>query len=201
MSLFRFLKKKHFEWYVKYTHFITKILFRLNKVEFRRFTAVGVPILDIDKNGRLKLGDDVGLVSEAKYATLGRSNRCKFVVWSGANLIIGNKVGMSNATIVATSSVSLGDNILIGGGVTIVDSDFHSLNYNHWHTDLDYEYMRKFPVVIKDNVFIGMNSIILKGVTIGANVIIAAGSVVFKDIPDNEIWGGNPAKFIKRRDL
>jgi len=53
------------------------------------------------------------------------------------------------------------------------------------------------PVTIGDNVFIGMNSIILKGVNIGNNVRIAAGSVVTKSIPANQIWGGNPAAFIK----
>jgi acetyltransferase-like isoleucine patch superfamily enzyme len=90
---------------------------------------------------------------------------------------------------------------MIGGGVTIVDSDFHSLNPLHWHTNADEKNMISSPVHIKDNVFIGMDSIILKGVTIGSNVIIAAGSVVFKDIPDNQIWGGNPARFIRNNEF
>ncbi|WP_262710533.1 acyltransferase [Dinghuibacter silviterrae] len=60
--------------------------------------------------------------------------------------------------------------------------------------------MNSAPVKIGDNVFIGMDSIILKGVTIGSNVVVAAGSVVARDIPDNQIWGGNPAKFIRNRD-
>ena len=55
------------------------------------------------------------------------------------------------------------------------------------------------PVVLCDNVFIGAHSIILKGVTIGENSIVAAGSVVTKSIPANPIWGGNPAKKIKDR--
>lgn len=53
------------------------------------------------------------------------------------------------------------------------------------------------PVLIKDNAFIGAHSIILKGVTIGENSIIGAGSVVTKSVPDNQIWAGNPAKFIR----
>ena len=53
------------------------------------------------------------------------------------------------------------------------------------------------PVVIKHDAFIGAGSIILPGVTIGANSIVGAGSVVTKNIPDNQIWGGNPAKYIK----
>lgn len=54
-------------------------------------------------------------------------------------------------------------------------------------------------IVIGENTFVGVNSIISKSVTIGKNVIIGAGSVVTKDIPDNEIWAGNPARFIRKR--
>ena len=53
------------------------------------------------------------------------------------------------------------------------------------------------PVHIKENVFIGAHSIILKGVVIGENSIIGAGSVVTKSIPSNQIWAGNPAKYIR----
>ncbi|WP_212635306.1 acyltransferase [Pseudozobellia thermophila] len=52
-------------------------------------------------------------------------------------------------------------------------------------------------MVIKDRAFIGAYSIILKGVTIGENAIVGAGSVVTKSVPDNQIWAGNPAKFIR----
>jgi acetyltransferase-like isoleucine patch superfamily enzyme len=58
--------------------------------------------------------------------------------------------------------------------------------------------VRTDPVKIKKYAFIGGGSIILKGVTVGENSIIVAGSVVTRDIPDNEIWGGNPAKFIRK---
>jgi acetyltransferase-like isoleucine patch superfamily enzyme len=104
---------------------------------------------------------------------------------------------MSNTTVVATVSVVIGDNVMIGGGVTIIDSDFHSLSPFHWHTHDDEIKMKKLPVNIGSNVFIGMNSTILKGVNVGSNVVIAAESLVAQNIPANEVWGGNPAKFIR----
>lgn len=138
-------------------------------------------------------------VNNPLFATLGKNNKCKLVTYKDATLIIGDKVGMSNTTIVATTKIELGNNIIIGGGVTIIDSDFHSLNPNHWHTDEDEVNKVSRPIKICDNVFIGMNVIVLKGVNVGSNSIIAAGSVVVNDIPENEIWGGNPAKFISKR--
>lgn len=62
----------------------------------------------------------------------------------------------------------------------------------------DLKHRKCAPVVIGDNVFIGAKCIILKGVTIGENSIVGAGSVVTKSIPANEIWAGNPAKFIRK---
>ena len=58
--------------------------------------------------------------------------------------------------------------------------------------------MHSVPVIIGNNVFIGMDSLILKGVTIGDYAIVAARSVVTKSIPAGEVWGGNPAKFIRK---
>ena len=54
------------------------------------------------------------------------------------------------------------------------------------------------PILIKEGVFIGAHAIILKGVTIGRHSVIGAGAVVTKDVPDNEVWAGNPAKFVKK---
>lgn len=173
------------------------LYFRMNGIYTDGFTVIGVPLLDIHKSGTCEIGSGLVMVSKDKYATLGKNNKCKLVVGEGARLKIGNQVGMSNASIVATLSIEIGNNVMIGGGVTIVDSDFHSLNPRHWHSDDDLKHMRKAPVIIGDNVFIGMNAIILKGVKVGHGAIIAAGSVIIRDIPGGEIWGGNPAQFIK----
>lgn len=88
----------------------------------------------------------------------------------------------------------------LAGGVKVFDTDFHSLDYLvrlDFEKDMQIKKMAK--VTIEHDVFIGAGTIILKGVTIGACSVIGAGSVVTKDIPANQIWAGNPAKYI--RDL
>lgn len=75
---------------------------------------------------------------------------------------------------------------MIGGGCTICDTDFHPLDYEK-RMKYDVDAIGCKPVRIKEGAFIGMNSIILKGVTVGKNSIVGAGAVGTKDIPDNEI--------------
>lgn len=110
---------------------------------------------------------------------------------------IGNNVGISNAALVCRSGITIKDWVKIGGNVKIYDNDFHSIDYLRRREAVD-ESIQAEPVVIEEDAFIGAHSIILKGVTIGKRSIIAAGSVVTKRVPDDELWGGVPAKFIKK---
>lgn len=92
--------------------------------------------------------------------------------------------------------VTLGDNVHITNEVVFVCHDGGTLVFRHLVPDLE---ITK-PITVGDNVFIGTRSIIMPGVHIGNNVIIAAGSVVSKDLPDNGVYGGVPAKLIKPID-
>ena len=114
-------------------------------------------------------------------------------------ILIGNNVSMSNTTLVSKMEIKIGDGVMIGNGVTIYDTDFHSIQYSDRISKNDPSIISK-KVEIKEGAFIGAGSIILKGVTIGRYSIVGAGSVVTKNIPDNEIWAGNPARFIRRLD-
>ena len=78
-----------------------------------------------------------------------------------------------------------------------IRTDFHSLDSNIRKSKEDQKHRKEKPVIIHDNVFIGAYSIILKGVEIGENSIIGTSSVVTKQVPANQIWAGNPARFIK----
>ncbi len=147
--------------------------------------------------GKVIFGDRVVINSSWFSNPIGGDTRSNFTaVNKESTITIGNNVGISNSTFHAYTSISVGENTIVGGGCRIWDSDFHSLNPHTRVFGADDEVKMK-PIVIGKNVFIGGGAFILKGVKIGDNAIIAAGSVVTKSVPDNEIWGGNPAKYIK----
>ena len=115
-----------------------------------------------------------------------------------ASLIIGSNSGISNSTIFATKQIMIGNNVMIGADCKIYDWDFHSIKFNDRMAKPDTTVACK-PVEIKDGAWIGAHSIILKGTVIGERSVIGAGSVVAgKIIGDDEIWAGNPARFIRK---
>jgi len=159
----------------------------------------GVPIIYVgSKETLFRIGDNFSMNNGIHFNQIGRQQRCYFIVGKSANLVIGNNVGISTSAIIAMKSITIGDNVKIGGNTVIYDSDFHSLTVeNRIRIPEDTSDIKTKPVVIKNNVFIGAHTTILKGVTIGENTIIGAGSVVSSDIPSNQIWAGNPARFIR----
>lgn len=164
----------------------------------KNIRSYGIPIIRLGKKSRLIIGNNSILNDGRKNNFIGRDNRCLLNILDGAEIIIGNNVGMSSSTIVSAKRVKLGDNVRLGGNVIIYDTDFHSIKPNERLSFPNDPGIRIAPVEIKDNVFVGAHCLILKGVTIGTNSVIGAGSVVTKNIPDNEIWAGNPAKLIRK---
>lgn len=107
---------------------------------------------------------------------------------------IGNNCNLNGTTIYSRKKVIIGDYCMFGPGVKIIDNNSHRIS-------IDIEERRKSPeskeIIIENNVWIGSNSLILKGITIGENSIVAAHSVITKDIPKNVLVAGNPAVIIK----
>ncbi len=176
--------------------FITYLILRINEVEFKDFNTKGIPYIR-KVSGKFVIGYNFRMVNSEKYNTIGRQDKCKFVV--KGILKIGNNVGISSTTIICHKQITIGNNVIIGGNTVIYDTDFHSINpQKRLDKKADQEDTKKREVIIEDNVFIGAHSTILKGTHIGKNSVIGACSVVCGYIPENEIWGGNPAKFIKK---
>jgi len=185
--------------------FVVKLIFSIKEFIYKRYfkqviwggtVFYGKPIISTFKNSNITIGNNVVLCSTSKDTALGVNHPVILRTLSkDAKLTIGDDTGISGATICAQTSVSIGNGCLLGANVTIMDTDFHPIK--SLDRRYDKENITTKKVLIKDNVFIGCNSIILKGVTIGKNSVIAAGSVVSNSIPDNVIAGGNPAKVIK----
>lgn len=149
--------------------------------------------------GKITIGKGFTCNNKFISNSVGLLQPCLFNInTEGSRIIIGNNVGISGSTINATTSVSIGDNTIIGSGCLITDTDSHPILAEH--RLLQYggaQYTKHAPIVIEDNVFIGARSIIMKGVHIGNGSVVGAGSVVTKDVPANVIVAGNPAKIIK----
>lgn len=175
----------------------TYFLMKFNNVNHKSFKTTGTPYIMIARGGKFIIGKNFTMNNGIKGNPIGSYRKCTFFVDRNATLTIGDDVGISQTALICHKSITIGNNVKIGGGVSIYDTDFHSLDPEIRKSKDDIKYRVEKPVVIKDNVFIGAHSIILKGVTIGVNSIIGAGSVVTKAVPDNQIWAGNPAKFIR----
>lgn len=148
--------------------------------------------------GKVSIGNHF-IANSGSNNSIDCGNGCKINVSENASLTIGEYSGMTNTTIQCHESITIGHHVNIGAGCMIMDSNFHSTNWqDRLDRKKDIENHRNAPVVIGNVVFIGARSIICKGVTIGDHAMIAAGSVVVTDVPANEVWGGNPARFIKK---
>lgn len=170
-----------------------KIVLRHNRVEIGNNLIISGRIYCVaGKTGNIKIGNNVRINSGIRYNPIGGDSKAILFADEGGSISIGDNVGMSNCAIVSKTSISIGNGVMIGGGVKIYDSDFHWVSPVQRKTEKG---GKKKPVVIKDDTFIGAHSIILKGVTIGRGVVIGAGSVVTRDISDFEVWAGNPATF------
>lgn len=129
-------------------------------------------------------------------------------------VLIGDRVYIGRSAIICREKIEFGKNIFVSWDCTFIDTDSHSMNYLDRENDItqlltdlrregkfiehkNWDVVKSQPIKICDHAWIGMRSIVLKGVTIGEGAIVAAGSVVTSDVPAWTIVGGNPARAIK----
>lgn len=173
------------------------IKFRLSRIYFKSRLRVYGHVGLVNK-GSCSIGDHFVCTSGTMCNAMGRNIRSFIRVNPDASLEIGNEVGMSSAVIWCSNSITIGDYVKIGALVIITDTDAHSLDWSLRRSpSTDALNAKSKPIVIGNDVFIGVGSIICKGVTIGDRSIIGAGSVVTHSIPSDEVWAGNPARFIR----
>lgn len=138
----------------------------------------------ISNRGAMVIGDRVRLYSEVSTLEL--------ATLPGGRLEIGNNVSINHGTTISASRlVRIGHNCMIGVDAMLIDCDFHRVEDKSWDTDGQ-------PIIVEDNAWIGNRCIILKGVTIGHDSVVAAGSVVSRDVPPRTMVFGVPARVVKQ---
>lgn len=183
-----------------------KFLMKVTKVKYgKNLLLKGCPIIFNKTGASLTIGNNVTVKSSFLSNLVGLYSRTIIVTRApGAEIIIGDNVGISGATIYARSKIEIGENTCIGGNAKILDNDFHPIeaevrnrllnDTNGGNSDL----IPAKPIRIGKNCFIGCNSIILKGTILGDGCVVGAGAVVSGKFEDNCVIAGNPARIIKK---
>lgn len=176
---------------------ISYFLFILKKVKIGKNCSFhGVPILNRTYNSKILIGANCSFRSDKDSNLIGLNRKCIIsTLREKATIKIGDNSGFSGTVIGAANSIIIGSNVLSGANVLITDFDWHPIDPKKRHTS---QGVKNSPVVIGDNVWLGVNSVILKGVKIGDNSVIGANSLVVTDIPKNVIAAGNPCKVLKK---
>lgn len=175
-----------------------KLYLKLLRVKYgKNLTIKGIPMIYNMKGATLSIGEDCMIKSSFLSNLVGLYSRTIVVTRTpNASVKIGNRVGISGATIYARSKIEIGDDTNIGGNVKLLDNDFHPIDPIA-RIKNEKEKIGTAPIVIGNNCFIGCNSLILKGVVLGNNCVVGAGSVVTGIFGDNCVIAGNPAKVIR----
>jgi acetyltransferase-like isoleucine patch superfamily enzyme len=161
-------------------------------------TIKGFPIVQIGGNAAIIIGPNVVINSINRGYHINMHSPVKLMAESsGAVIAIGENTRIHGTCIHAYGAkISIGKNCLIAANTQIFDSNGHELSFPDVQNRINTKDIPK-SIIIEDNVWIGAHCLITPGVRIGNGSVIAAGSIVTKDIPSNVIAGGNPAKVIK----
>lgn len=175
---------------------IFKVAFGLACDNTVRF--IGKTIIRGYGRGSIVIGANTRFVSGTENNLVGLTNPSVLCACRKAKIVIGHDVGFSSVILHSRKSITIGDYVKVGGNVRIFDHDFHPVRWKDRRPPENVGATRSKEIVIGDDVFIGTNALILKGSSVGARSVIAAGSVVAGlDIPPDSLVAGNPARVVK----
>lgn len=188
-SLFNYQRSLRRRAYYSLTTFFGRLQSRLSGANLEKGVRFyGKPFIQKSSAGVLNIGAFCSFRSGATSNLIGINRPCIITVYPQARLEIGQGCGFSGTVIGCFKEIILEKGVRCGANTLITDSD--------WHLD-DPRSGAPRPIIIEENVWLGVNVTVMKGVTIGKNSVIGAGSVVTKDIPANVVAAGNPCKVIK----
>jgi len=176
---------------------VVRLSFNFAGVAWRSgWRVFGLPIIQRHRSSEISFGSGLTLRSSSRSNPLAPFHPVVISTRGpGASIRIGDRFGMTGGSIVAATRITIGDRVTIGANCVITDTDFHPVDSGVRASSPAFAVT--VPVEIGDDVFIGMQSLVLKGVTIGCRSVIGAGSVVTSDIPPDVIAAGNPARVIR----
>ena len=178
---------------------LNKMVIKVNGGGYGKHLKVKGILRIHNPKGTIIIGNNVRINSAAWANPIGFAGRTNFKVIGAGTIKIGDNVGISCGSFVANSGITIGNRVLIGAGVKIYDTDFHSLDKEErFSAAREAEKICTREISIGNDCFIGAGTMILKGVQIGDNVIVGANSVVTKNLESNAIYAGNPARIIRR---
>lgn len=179
--------------YLIYT-FPTLLCAKLSGVSLKGLCYfAGLPYITRKKGSTISIGKECRFMSKSWGNLIGLNHSCILATTEEkAKLVIGNNCTFSGCSLWCFKSITLKDNVRVGANCLIMDGDAHQD---------DPRAGKNKPIVIEDNVWLGSNVVVKKGVTIGRNSVIGMNSVVTKDIPANCVAIGNPCVVIKSFDF
>jgi galactoside O-acetyltransferase len=162
-------------------------------VQIGRGTSIAWRRLKRVSGNRLLVGEDSIVNADIRFEA------------SGGEIRIGSRSFIGRSNLVCYRSITIGDDVIMSWGVTIVDHDSHSIDWANRRDDVrdwgqgrkNWEHVTQAPVVVADKAWIGFNVNILKGVTIGEGAVIGACAVVTRDVAPYSVVVGNPARVVR----
>lgn len=184
-----------------------KLFLKLMHIHYGRDLLLkGAPFVYNHHGAHIIIGDDVTIKSNFLSNLIGLYSRTIICTrTTGAEIVIGDHVGISGATIYARKGIYIGENTCIGGNCKILDNDFHPIDWKMRNRLMfdeigpkDNEWIPTREIHIGKNCFIGCNTIILKGTVLGDGCVVGAGAVVSGTFQADSVIVGNPARVIRQ---